>query len=106
MRGPGLLSGLSKRPGAVGGPLCESAGAITNSATSSPTLEVNSTNDMALVEEYDFIVCGAGTAGPAVAARLAEDPTLSILLVEAGQDNVNLENTQMVCAMVTVETPL
>ncbi|KAJ4364663.1 hypothetical protein N0V83_009260 [Neocucurbitaria cava] len=50
---------------------------------------------MALVEEYDFIVCGAGTAGPAVAARLAEDPTLSILLIEAGQDNVNLENTQM-----------
>ncbi|KAF2740284.1 alcohol oxidase [Polyplosphaeria fusca] len=47
-------------------------------------------------ELYDFIVCGGGTAGPAVAARLAEDPSLRILLIEAGQDNVNLENTQMV----------
>ncbi|KAF2106225.1 hypothetical protein BDV96DRAFT_508185 [Lophiotrema nucula] len=46
--------------------------------------------------EFDFIVCGGGTAGPAVAARLAEDPSLRILLLEAGQDNVNLENTQMV----------
>lgn len=48
------------------------------------------------VEEFDFIVCGGGTAGPAVAARLAEDPSSSILLIEAGQDNVSLENTQMV----------
>ncbi|KAE8451784.1 hypothetical protein EG329_002624 [Mollisiaceae sp. DMI_Dod_QoI] len=51
---------------------------------------------MSIPEEFDFIICGAGTAGPAVAARLAEDPTLRILLIEAGPDNVNLENTQMV----------
>ena len=46
------------------------------------------TNDssVAVGQTFDYIVVGGGTAGTAVAVRLAEDPALKILVIEVGAD--------------------
>ncbi|KAF7943756.1 uncharacterized protein EAE97_005826 [Botrytis byssoidea] len=38
-------------------------------------------------ESYDYIICGGGTSGCVIAARLAQNSNVSILIVEAGASN-------------------
>ncbi|KAL3478166.1 hypothetical protein BJX99DRAFT_269367 [Aspergillus californicus] len=44
---------------------------------------------------YDYIVCGGGTSGCVVAGRLAENKNVTVLLIEAGQHNRDLDNVHM-----------
>ncbi|KAE8214346.1 hypothetical protein CF327_g2248 [Tilletia walkeri] len=43
------------------------------------------------VESYDYIVIGGGTAGLAVAARLSEDASSSVAVLEAGDSGFNVD---------------
>lgn len=40
--------------------------------------------------EFDYVIAGAGSAGCTLAARLAEDPTVTVGLIEAGGNGQNL----------------
>jgi choline dehydrogenase len=51
----------------------------------------------ALRATYDFIVCGSGSSGAVVARRLAENPDVSVLLIEAGGDD-NVPEVEMAAA--------
>ncbi|KAL2869604.1 GMC family oxidoreductase [Aspergillus lucknowensis] len=57
----------------------------TNSHADSPVSSVEEFTQTS----FDFIVCGGGTAGCVVAARLSEDPNVTVGIVEAGKYKID-----------------
>src|SRR5687768_13444448 len=62
----------------------------SGSASTSDRPRRRGNGERQMIEEADFVVCGGGSAGCVMAARLSEDPEKRVVLLEAGDANKRL----------------
>ena len=58
-----------------------------------------------MAETFDYVVVGAGSAGCVMAARLSEDPGVSVLLLEAGGPDTHVHLKMPVAFLKAVVNP-
>ena len=58
-----------------------------------------------MADTFDYVVVGAGSAGCAMAARLSEDPNVSVLLLEAGGQDSHVHLKMPVAFLKAVINP-